>query len=289
MIVYFDHSVTFLVSWIMYLNEKWKTSCWPEVIQYKFTMWQDICWFKYFETTQKNLHWWEAILLFKWWEDIHTVKYFKRTWKKTGEKPLSCSHCDKTFCQFKCFESAKKLILGWSHSVVHIVTIHLPIEVLWNNMNELTLPLWDISCNTFSSWMASHQYESFHVSLSDLFVQMSCQNVNLWMAFCQCDSFMFFHTNWFNKCLVAMWTMEWLLASVSYFMLFKSTWMCKCLVTIWTTEWHLCSMSSVMYFQSILTDKCLVIMWTIEWLHASVGPFRFLQSIWLFEHLNNME
>ena len=115
----------------------------------------------------------------------------------------------------------KKLILGWSHSVFHIVTIHLPIEVLWNNLNELTLPLWDISCYTFSSWMASHQYESFHVSLSDLFVQMSCQNVNLWMASCQCDSFMFFHTTWINKCLVTMWTMEWLLASVSYSMLFK--------------------------------------------------------------------
>ena len=57
--------------------------------------------------------------------------------------------------------------------------------------------MWDISCNTFSSWVASHQYESFHVSLSDLFV----------------------------KCLVKMWTYEWLLASVipsCFFILLES-------------------------------------------------------------------
>ena len=103
----------------------------------------------------------------------------------------------KHFVSSNTLKVQKKLILGWSHSVVHIVTIHLPIEVLWNNMNELTLPLWDISCYTFSSWMASHQYESFHVSLSDLFV----------------------------KCLVKMWTYEWLLASVilsSFFILLES-------------------------------------------------------------------
>ena len=149
-------------------------------------MWQDICWFKYFETTQKNLHWWEAILLFKWWEDIHTVKYFKRTWKKP--------HWWEAIKLFTLWQDILSVQMLWKckrnsylgDSVVHIVTIHLPIEVLWNNMNELTLPLWDISCNTFSSWMASHQYESFHVSL---------------------DDFLY-------KCLVKMWTNEWLLASV---------------------------------------------------------------------------